>query len=56
MMDSVCLIRVPEPRDVAFGELKLSESCLDTMAHLKGGTLRLAKCHSLGGNQVLHFY
>ena len=44
--------RVPDARDVAFGELRQEELCLDTMGHLGGGTVHTYKCHGQAGNQV----
>ncbi len=46
------LARVPDPLDVAFGELKQGDLCLDTMGHFTGGSVRANKCHGNAGNQV----
>ncbi|XP_028398620.1 polypeptide N-acetylgalactosaminyltransferase 2-like isoform X2 [Dendronephthya gigantea] len=44
-------LQVPDQNDVAFGELRQGELCLDTMGHLGGGSVRTMKCHGGAGNQ-----
>ena len=53
-MSCVCVsfYRVPDPHDVAFGEVRQGDLCLDTMGHFSGGTVQTNKCHGSAGNQV----
>lgn len=44
-------LQVPDQDDVAFGELRQGDLCVDTMGHLSGGSVRTNKCHGSGGNQ-----
>ena len=52
VVHAVFLSRVPDEQDVAFGELRQGDLCLDTMGHLGGGTVKTNKCHGHAGNQV----
>ncbi|KAL5007941.1 hypothetical protein ScPMuIL_013522 [Solemya velum] len=44
-------LKVPNKQDVAFGSIKQSEDCMDTLGNFADGTLGVFPCHNSGGNQ-----
>ena len=52
---SVLDCRVPDSKDVSFGELKQGKKCLDTLGSQAGGSIGLFDCHGQAGNQVLRY-
>lgn len=47
----VLICRVPDDRDIEFGELKQGKVCMDTLGHLTEGWVSMYECHGGGGNQ-----
>lgn len=49
---ALCLLRVPDHQDIAFGALQQGGNCLDTLGHFADGVVGIYECHNAGGNQV----
>ena len=49
------LCRIPDRKDIEFGELKQGRQCMDTLGHQTGGFVSMYECHGGGGNQVCLF-
>ncbi|MEQ2205258.1 Polypeptide N-acetylgalactosaminyltransferase 2 [Xenoophorus captivus] len=47
----VCVFRVPDHQDIAFGALQQGGNCLDTLGHFADGVVGVYECHNAGGNQ-----
>lgn len=48
----LCVFRVPDHQDIAFGALQQGGNCLDTLGHFADGVVGVYECHNAGGNQV----
>lgn len=48
----LCVFRVPDHQDIAFGALQQGGNCLDTLGHFADGVVGIYECHNAGGNQV----
>lgn len=48
----LCVLRVPDHQDIAFGALQQGGNCLDTLGHFADGVVGVYECHNAGGNQV----
>ena len=49
----MCMFRVPDHQDIAFGALQQGGNCLDTLGHFADGVVGVYECHNAGGNQVV---
>ena len=48
----MCICRVPDREDIAFGSIRQEAMCIDTMGNFADGVLGVFPCHNAGGNQV----
>ena len=52
MLLFLCIDRVPDREDIAFGSIRQEAMCIDTMGNFADGVLGVFPCHNAGGNQV----